>query len=257
MIAAQGRASPGGGRAPFARAVLAHAWIELLLMLRRGESVLITLVVPSGLLLFFAALGLPGASGFGTIGSLLPGILALAVLASGLVSLGIATAFERQDGVLKRLGATPLTRGGLVLAKLLALLGVEAAQLGLLVAIASAYGWRPAGALGWALAALLLGTAAFAGLGLAMAGTLRAEATLAGANGLFLVFVLFGGMLFPLDGLPAWLAQVAHLLPAAALAETLRAALTPGAPVPGMSGLVLLAWAVAGPVVAARTFRWE
>jgi ABC-2 type transport system permease protein len=187
----------------------------------------------------------------------LPGTLALAVIASGLVSLGIATAYERYYGVLKLLGATPFPRWGIVAAKIASVLLLEAIQATLLVGLAAAvYGWRPHGSLLLAVAALILGTSAFSGLGLAMAGALRAEATLAGANGLFLFFLLLGGLYVPLDHLPAAVTPIARVLPAATLADVLRSALT-GAAIPVRSIALLGVWSVAGPLLAVRTFRWE
>lgn len=244
-------------RRDLAWAVLAQAWQEVRLTLRRGESVLVTLIIPAVLLIFFSsARVLP--RGGSAIDFLLPGTLALAVISTGLVSLGIATAYERYYGVLKQYGTTPFPRGGLIAAKMLAVALLEAGQVVLLVAIALlAFGWRPHGSLALALLALVLGTIAFAGLGLAMAGSLRAEATLAGANAIFLFFLLLGGLFVPLDHLPTGLEPVARLLPAAALADVLRSVLRAGAPIPPRDALVLLVWTIATPLVAARVFRWE
>ena len=248
----------GTGRAaPFVRTILAQTRVELLLSLRRGESVLVTLVIPMVLLAFFMSVGSLPVPVEQPIDFLLPGTVALAVMATGLANLGIATAYERGDGVLKRLGATPLRRSGLVAAKLLAVLVLEAIQVGALIAIAVGYGWRPQGAPWLAALALVLGTAAFAGLGLAMAGTLRPEATLALANGLFLLLLLLGGLFLPLSALPGWMAAIGHLLPAAALAEVLRGTLAAPASVPAGSLLLLVGWAIVAPLAAALTFRWE
>jgi ABC-2 type transport system permease protein len=244
--------------APALRTLLAQTAMELRLNLRRGESVLVTLVIPIVLLVFFMSVNVAPFVGQSAIEFLLPGTLALAVMAAGLPNLGIATAYERGDGVLKRLGATPLSRGGLIGAKLLAVLLLEALQvLALLALAAGVYGWRPQGSLALAALALLLGTAAFAGLGLLMAGTLRPEATLAGANALFLLFLLVGGLFLPLGALPGWMAALGQLLPAAALADTLRATLAPGGVLPVPAAPLLAAWAVVAPLAAARTFRWE
>jgi ABC-2 type transport system permease protein len=103
----------------------------------------------------------------------------------------------------------------------------------------------------------VLATVAFAGLGMLMAGTLRAEMTLALANGLYLVLLLLGGMVIPLDELPAAVREVAELLPAAALADITEGALTIGSGIDAGSWLVLTAWAVAAPLAAVRWFRWE
>lgn len=240
------------------RMLLAQTRVELLLALRRGESVLVTLIVPTMLLLFFGGVAIlpPGVGR--PVDFLLPGILALAVMSTAMVSLGIATGFERHYRVLKRLGGSPLPRAGLLLAKLAAVLVIELLQVVLLIGVAGlAFDWRPSGSPALTLGALLLGTAAFGGLGLGMAGALRAEATLAAANGLYLVFLLLGGILFPLSALPPALALPAALLPATALADVLRWSLTLGGSPPVGSLAVLLAWAMAGPLVASRTFQWE
>src|SRR5437763_16101904 len=132
-------ASPG-------QQILAQTQVELLMTLRRGESVLITLIVPVLLLIFFTLLNIVPTTNGSAVNFLLPGMLALAIMATGMVSLGIATAYERYYGVLKRLGSSPLPRSGLILAKLISVLALELLQVIILVAVAVAfYGWRPAG----------------------------------------------------------------------------------------------------------------
>jgi ABC-2 type transport system permease protein len=234
------------------RPLLAQLRVELILTSRRGESLLISLVVPVVLLFFF------GAVAANPPDFLVPGLLALAVMSTSMVSLGIATAYERYYGALKRLLGSPLPRATLIAAKTLAVLLIEVVQIVLLVAIARiAFGWQPDGSPVLALLALVLGSAAFAGLGLLMAGTLRAEATLAVANGLYLVFLLLGGFVLPLDRLPGPIAFVARLLPAAALTDATRAALG-GSDQDALGPLALLAgWAVVTMGAAALTFRPE
>lgn len=254
----QDRIAASTKAAPLGRQILAQTQVELLLTLRRGESVLITLIVPVLLLIFFASLNIVPATNGHAINFLLPGMLALAVMATGMVSLGIATAYERYYGVLKRLGGSPLPRSGLIIAKVISVLALELIQTVILVGVAAVfYGWRPAGTPLLALLVMVLGTVTFAALGLAMAGALRAEVTLAGANGLYLIFLLLGGGILPLEHLPGPLAAIAQLLPAAALTEALRAAMTDGAAFPGFALLVLAAWAVVILLVAIRTFQWE
>jgi ABC-2 type transport system permease protein len=233
---------------------------ELRLTARRAENVLVIVVIPVVVLLFFASVSIvpPGAGQ--PVDFLLPGALALAVIATSLVNLGIATAYERNYGVLKRLGGSPLTRADLITAKLTAVLAVEVVQVALLVVVATvALGWAagPRASAAAFVVALLVGTGAFAGLGLLMAGALRAEATLALANGLFIAFLLLGGIVLPVSHLPGPLADLAALLPAAALADAFRIAL--GAlDADLLTPLVILAaWAVATIALTARTFRWE
>lgn len=240
-------------------AVAAQARVELALTMRRGESVLLTMGIPVLLLVFFSVVEvLPLPEGVNEpVDFLAPGILALAVMSTAMVSLAIATGFERSYGVLKRLGSTPLGRPALLAAKTLAVLAVEALQVVVLVAVAGVLGWRPEGSAVIAAGAILLATVGFAGLGLLMAGTLRGEVTLAAANGLYLVLLLLGGMVFPLDRLPAALETIARLLPAAALSEALDAALSAPATVAVRPWAVLAVWAVAAPALAAWRFRWE
>src|SRR5579872_2492646 len=244
--------------APLGQQIAVQTRYELLLTLRRGENILITLIVPVLLLIFFTSLNIVPAVNDGAINFLLPGILALAIMAAGMVNLGIATAYERYYGVLKRLGSSPLPRSGLIIAKVISVLALEVIQVIILVGVAVVlYGWRPAGSPALALLVMALGTVTFAALGLAMAGALRAEVTLAGANALYLLFLLLGGGILPLNHLPAGLAALAQLLPAAALTQALQAALTNGAAFPGSALLTLATWAVLILLFAVRTFRWE
>ncbi len=238
------------------RAVLAQARVELALTARRGESVLLSLGIPIVLLVFFSMVDVLPTGTQDPIDFLAPGVLALAVMSTAMVGLGIATGFERQYGVLKRLGSTPLGRPALLAAKTLAVLAVEAVQVTVLVAVSLVLGWRPSGSVVAGAVAMLVATVAFAGLGLLMAGRLRGEAVLAAANGLYLVLLLLGGMVIPVAELPGALRAVARALPAAALSDVLHAAFASAA-VPGRAWMVLVAWAVAAPVAAAATFRWE
>jgi ABC-2 type transport system permease protein len=233
--------------------LVAQTAMELRLTLRRGESLLLTLAIPLLLLVFFKEADLQGAG----IAFLVPGVLALAVMSTAFTGQAIATGYERAYGVLTRLGATPLTRTQLMLAKTLGVLAVEVLQAILVGAVGAALGWHLHGNVGAALLLLVVGTAAFSGLGLLMAGTLRAEATLAGANGLYLVLLLLGGVVFPLTRLPGWLQAIAHVLPTPALSHGLRAALGRAGGLDKSDLVVLACWAVGTIALAARTFRWD
>ncbi len=230
-----------------------------------GETVFLTLGIPVVFLLFFAGVHVLPTGTTHPVDFLVPGILALAVMSTAMTALGIGTGFERGYGVLKRLGATPLGRPRLLAAKIMAVTVVELVQAVVLVSVGLALGWDPGGRgpgsggalVGAAVGAMVLGTVAFGGIGLLLAGTLKALVNLALVNALFVVLLLLGGMLVPLDRLPGWLAGVAKVLPASALADALHATLGRGAPVAARDWLVLAAWAVAAPVLAASTFRWE
>jgi ABC-2 type transport system permease protein len=240
-----------------AKAVAAQTRIEMLLTVRRSESLLVTLAIPLGILVFFSSVDAVNTTYKEPVDFLVPGVLALAVMSSAMVSLGIATGYERRYGVLKRLGSTPLSRAGLLSAKTLNVLVLEVIQTALIVLTGILLGWHATGGLVLAIGLLLVGTVAFAGIGMLLAGTLRAEANLAVANGLFLVLLFLGGMAYPLAKLPDAIETFAKALPAAALSETVRAALTPGAGFPTGELVVLLLWAVGAPLAAIRWFRWE
>jgi ABC-2 type transport system permease protein len=239
-----------------ARGVGAQVEVETKLTLRRGESLIVTLGIPVGILVFFGNVDLVDTGYRDPLDFLVPGVLALAVMSTAMVSLGIATGFERRYGVLKRLGSTPLGRSGLLTAKTLTVVTVEVIQAVIIVIAALFLGWSPAGGIAAAVLVMIIGTIAFSGLGLLMAGTLRAEATLAVANGGYLLLLVLGGMAYPLGKLPLALQDVARVLPAAPLAECLRGALT-GAGIPGARLSILIGWAVLAPLLAARSFRWE
>ena len=187
---------------------------------------------------------------------LAPGVLALAVMSTAFTSLAIATGFERRYGLIKRLGASPLPRSGLLLGKVGALLLVEVAQVVVIGAVALAMGWSPDPAgLPGVVAAVLAGTFAFASLGLLMAGTLRAEATLAAANLVYLLLLAGGAVVIPASTYGGF-GELARWLPSGALGESMRQATLEGTfPVAELA--VLLAWGALGTVLTARTFRWE
>ncbi len=254
-----GAFAPRPGAAPMARMVLAQTAAEVYSTLRNGEQLLLTLVIPLLLLAGLSRTSLVSLGSGPAIDLVAPGVLALAVLSTAFTSQAIATGFERRYGVLKALGATPLSRFGLIAAKSLAVLAVEVGQVALIVGVGYALGWRPVGSWPAAVLLLLLGTLCFSALGLLIAGVLRAEATLAAANAIYVLLLVGGATVVPLDKLPAALAGGVRLLPSAALGEGLRTVLHAGGGLFDVLGplAVLLVWGVVAVAVAARTFRWE
>jgi len=231
---------------------------ELQLVSRNGEQLLLTLGIPVLLLVFFSLVDVLPTGTDDPIDFLAPGVLALAVMSTAMVSLGIGTGFERSYHVLKRLGATPLGRGRLIAAKIASVAVVEVVQFAILIPVAYALGWSPS-ATNWpaATGAVLLGTMAFAGIGLTFAGRLRGEINLAALNGLYLVLLLLGGMVIPFTKLPGALRALAHGLPSGALADLLREALGGNGTQPATSWVVLAVWATITPLLAAALFRWD
>lgn len=252
--------TPEPGARPLRSMVRAHAAMETRLLLRNGEQLVLALVIP--LLLLVGGAEADGALELGTgrrIDVLTPGVFALAVMSTSFTSLAIATAFERRYGVLKRLGASPLPRFGLLMGKVLSLLVIEAAQLAMISVAAVLLGWEPQGG-GTAVVAatvlVMLGTTAFASLGLLMAGTLRAEATLAAANLVYVVLLVAGAVILPLSSYPDGAQPLVRALPSSALAEGLRDAFADQGLDP-VNLAVLIGWSLVAAALTVRTFRWE
>lgn len=257
-MTATGTHRPRPGAAPLSRMILAQTALETRLLLRNGEQLLLTMVIPALLLVLFSTVRIVETGPGRRVDFLAPGLLALAVMSTAFTGQAIATGFERRYGVLKRLGASPLPRWALMTAKTCAVLVTEALQVALLTGIALALlGWSPRGNPLGVVLLLVVGTAAFSGLGLLMAGTLRAEATLAAANLVFVLLLLGGGVVVPLENFPEGARSLLALLPVTALSGGLRDILQHGAGVPWGGLGVLCAWAVAGLGAAARFFRWE
>jgi ABC-2 type transport system permease protein len=252
--------SPSPGAAPLSRQVWAQTGMETRLLLRNGEQLLLALVIPLVVLLGGVAAAERQSLTFSrpAVDVLTPGVLALAILSTSFTSLAIATGFERRYGVIKRLGASPLPRHGLLLGKVGALLVVIALQLVVVGGAALVAGWGPAtgprAVLG-AVAVAAAGTFAFASLGLLLAGALRAEATLAAANLVYVLLAAGGAVLVPTSAYGRF-GEVLTWLPSGALGGGMREALVDGT-FPLHQSLVLLAWGLAAAVLTARTFRWE
>lgn len=226
----------------------AQAGWELHLLLRNGEQVLLTLIIPVALLLALTLTPFARASS----AEALAAVLAVSIIAACFTSLAIATAFERRSGALRHLQTTPLGRGELLMGKALATAATTLVSAAVVTLTAVVVGWRPAPGALWALPAALLGMACFASWGFALAGLLRAEAVLAVANGLFLLLIVFGGVVVPTSSLPS----AVQALPSAALTDALGAALVSGTAGSPGAWLVLAAWTVVGAALGARTFRW-
>jgi ABC-2 type transport system permease protein len=254
--------APQPGSAPWPRKVLAHARMEFRLLIRNGEQLLLALVIPLGLLLLLGGTGLGDRLPLGNgtaLDEAVPRVLALAVLSSSFTSLAIATGFERRYGVIKRLGASPLSRTGLLAGKIGAVLVVQVIQLAALIGTGFALGWNPVGGFDAVFGIVLMvlcGTAAFASLGLLLAGVLRAEATLAAANLLYLLLLVGGAVMTPVDEYPAGMQGVVRVLPSAALANGMANATVEGV-IPWAAALSLALWAAVLGYLVSRTFRWD
>ncbi|MBI4939130.1 MAG: ABC transporter permease [Actinobacteria bacterium] len=248
--------APAAAPASPLRRVLAQARFDATVMLRNGEQLLLTLVLPALALVALALTRAPDLGPGRRVDVATAGVLALAVMSTAFTGQAIGTGFDRRYGVLRLLGTTPLGRGGLLAGRVLAVAVVEVVQVALLGGLALALGWRPAASgLPAALITVALGTVAFTALGLLLAGTLRAEGVLAAANLVWVLLLAGGGVVLPPDRLGAW-GPVAGLLPSGALGDGLRSALVDGAFDAGATA-VLVVWGAAAALLAARFFRWD
>ena len=242
------------------KAFWAQTRAEVRMTVRRGETLLLTVGIPVLLLVFFSLANVTTTPTKSRVDFIAPGILALCVLSTSLVALSIATGFERSFGVLRRLHVTPLGRRRLIGAKITGVFVTEAIQVVILTAVALAIGWHPRGGAtgGLQVAGLLvLGSAGCAGIGLALAGRLRAEVNLAASNGLYLVLLLLSGIVVPVTSLPSAIQRLVIALPSGAMAEGLHRVFGQGIAPTLSDWIALLAWAVLAPLLAARTFRFD
>ena len=239
------------------RQVQAQAAFEFKLLMRNGEQLLLTLIIPLFLLVGLTFMPFIKSGDQPRVTLVVPGVIALAIMSTAFTAQAISVGFDRRYGVLKLLGVTPLSRIRLLLAKTVAILVIEPIQIVLILAVAAILGWRPVGNPAGALGLVILGTAAFSALSFALAGVLRAEATLAAANAIYLILLLAGGTVIPRDQMPGWLGAAGQALPSGALGNGLREVMAGGGGIPISSALILLGWFALGAFIAARTFKWE
>lgn len=251
---AEGTFAPDPRPADVRKMLAAQFALELKLLLRNGEQLLLTMFIPITLLVGLTLLPF-GDFGDNRAATFTPAIMALAVISTAFTGQAIAVAFDRRYGALKRLGATALPVWGIIAGKSLAVVAVVFLQSILLGAVGIALGWRPA-LLGLALGAVLIaiGTATFAALGLLLGGTLRSEIVLAIANLLWFVFAGLGALTLDGGPVPAALRWVARLTPSGALTESLTQAMALSVDWFGIA--VLAAWGTLSALAALRWFRF-
>ena len=239
------------GDSPVIRRVLTQAGWEFALLVRNGEQLLLMIVIPIALLVAMRV-GPAMLTEAVSPEAIIPTVVSVSVMAGSFTSLAIATGFERRSGALRFLATTPLRRSELLVGKLLAagtMTGLSIVVVVTVGAILQVPGAQADSGIAVRVGTLIVGCLAWAALALLLAGSLRAEAVLAFANGIFVLALIFGGILNPPEHMGA-VGSVIEWLPSAALADGLRNS-------SWVAFSTLCGWAVLGAVAAAVTFRWE
>ena len=258
-IAAAEESSQQNEAAPAFKRFSAQAVFEAKAILRNGEQLMVTILLPLFLLVLLTKTDIVNLSNpeFSTINYVAPGVIALATMSSSFTSQAIATAFDRRNGVLRLLSTTPLGPNGLLAAKVSGVLLVILVQLAFIVPTALFLGWEPNLSGIWlAVLSVLLGALAFTSLALLLASVLRAEGVLAVANIVLILLIVGGAVLAPASELPNFAQKISLFLPSGALGEAMRGAFIFG-DLPDLSLLVLLAWSCWLGWGASRLFRWH
>ena len=241
--------------------VIEQGRYETMAMLRNGEQLMLNIIFPVMALFALRFTGLideyANSVGVSRMDAAVPGVLALCVISTALSGQGIATGFDRRYGVLRFLATTPLGRNGLIMGKCIAVLVVVAIQFTLVAALGYGLGWRPdAIAVSRSIITMLMGAGAFTALGLLIAGTVRAEATLAIVNIAWVILAGAGGVVFPLKSFPDWYAAVVAWSPSAALGDALRGNFIQHQWLADPHW-VLIVWTVVIGFIASRKFKWS
>lgn len=245
-----------------ANMVITQSVSESRMMLRRREVVFFSVLLPAMFMLLFGSIfgHIKDENGIAVINYLLPGYLVMAVMSVSFISLGIMTANERENSILKRLGATPLPRAVLIFGKIAAIVLVVVAAVIVLLALGMAfYGVTINGSPLDIAAIVLLGILVFATIGLTVGGMVKAEAAPAILNAVYFPLLFLGGALLPLNQMPDWLQQIAKILPSYHFTNALIEIMVKGHTLPDVwpNLAVMLAWGVGAILVASRTFKWE
>ena len=241
--------------------VIEQGRYETMAMLRNGEQLMLNIIFPVMALFALRFTGLideyANSVGVSRMDAAVPGVLALCVISTALSGQGIATGFDRRYGVLRFLATTPLGRNGLIMGKCIAVLVVVAIQFTLVAALGYGLGWRPdAIAVSRSIITMLMGAGAFTALGLLIAGTVRAEATLAIVNIAWVILAGAGGVVFPLNSFPDWYAGIVAWSPSAALGDALRGNFIQHQWLADPHW-VLIVWTVVIGFIASRKFKWS
>ena len=203
--------------------------------------------------------------GQGYTGFVVPGIVSLAIMQSALFGVVFTLVRLRNQGVLKRLHATPISPrhflAGALFTRMLLLI-MQTYVLLLVGIFVSGVEVSPGYAAFWleVIPLVLLGGVVFASLGLAVSGIAKTENTAAPlANIISLPMMFLSGVFIPHSVIPDWVVAIAQFLPLTFLADAMRGMVNSGETlfVQGGSIIGLAVWAAISFGLAVRAFRWE
>lgn len=198
---------------------------------------------------------------FRYIDFLVPGILAMSIMTSGMVGLASAFVSYREKGVLRRIKATPFPLSSFIAARILSQMVVALGQAVVLISLGRLlFDLQISGQFISVFVVVLVGSAAFLSLGFVISSFAKnQEAADALANAIAFPMLFLAGVFFPVDSAPGWMQPITILMPLAYLADALREVMIHGASLVSqwLNILVLLVTATIGFLVSIRLFKWE
>jgi ABC-2 type transport system permease protein len=244
------------------KALLEQLRVELVLYLRDKAVVTFSLFVPVLTVLFFGYLNRSGQAGEVTYGSfLVAGGIGMVVSSAAFENLGVSLAQQRELGVLKRLGGTPLRIGTLMSAKVLTASMIVSVQAMIMVALnVLLFNADLTGNLLWSFVTMMMGVLSFTTMGIALAGISRnSDVASAAARAISFPMQFLCGTLFPLSTMPPLLRDIANALPLTYFVDALRGTmLTDHGMMEYMQDwFILLGCFAIAFVVAIKKFSWE
>jgi ABC-2 type transport system permease protein len=199
-------------------------------------------------------------SNISTVAYLVPSILAMALMQLGVFA-AVPLVQQREKGILKRLGATPLQRWKLVASNILLRLIVAAVDTVLIIGIGIVvFNVQIVGNVAAAAGFVFLGAGAFLALGFMLASFLKTEEQATGVVQVVQMPLMFlSGIFFPFDFMPDFLRSIARLLPLTYLGDGLRQTMVNGTQVAPLAtdAVILGGWLVVCLLVSARKFSWD
>jgi ABC-2 type transport system permease protein len=200
-------------------------------------------------------------TGLRYIDFLVPGILAMSIMNSGMIGLASAFVSYREKGILRRIRATPFPLSSFITARIISQVGISVVQAVVLIGLGRLlFGLQINGSLLNVLVMVVIGSLAFLSLGFVISSFAKnQEAADALANAVSFPMLFLAGVFFPVDAAPRWLQPITRILPLRYLADAMRGVMVQGSSLASewQNILVLLITATIGVLLSVRFFRWD